>query len=450
MTSSKVASGGRLLRIFGVVFGLAVIIGNTIAAGILATPGEIAGRLPTPALFFGVWVAGGLYALLGALSLAELGAMLPRSGGQYVFARHAFGSFPGFVIGWSDWLSTCASTAAVSMVIGTSVGELAPAMKPLSNWVAAATVVVFTAILWRGQRTSGRSQAITSLLKGLALVALIAACFLLRTSAPNAPAAAAAPVGAALFAAIILSMQSIIYTYDGWNGVVYFSEEVHDPGRDIPRAMLGGVMSVIAVYVLLNLAFAYVLSLPGMANVPLVASSAAGALFGARGSMVVNGLTVLLLISSVNALLLMSSRVPVAMSQDGLFPSAAARVSATGTPTVSLAASAGVALAFIATGVFKSVIAVAALYFVANYIVSFSALFLLRRREPDRPRPYRAWGYPWTTGLALVGSLAFLVGDVVADWRLTAEALALLAVSYPLYRIAVWANARAPQASTSG
>jgi basic amino acid/polyamine antiporter, APA family len=209
-------------------------------------------------------------------------------------------------------------------------------------------------------------------------------------------------------------------------------------------------MSVIAVYVLLNLAFAYVLSLPGMANLPLVASSAAGALFGARGSMVVNGLTVLLLISSVNALLLMSSRVPVAMSQDGLFPSAAARVSATGTPTVSLAASAGVALAFIATGVFKSVIAVAALYFVANYIVSFSALFLLRRREPDRPRPYRAWGYPWTTGLALVGSLAFLVGDVVADWRLTAEALALLAVSYPLYRIAVWANARAPQASTSG
>jgi len=109
MTSSKVASGGRLLRIFGVVFGLAVIIGNTIAAGILATPGEIAGRLPTPALFFGVWVAGGLYALLGALSLAELGAMLPRSGGQYVFARHAFGSFPGLELndecsirmGWS-------------------------------------------------------------------------------------------------------------------------------------------------------------------------------------------------------------------------------------------------------------------------------------------------------------------------------------------------------------
>lgn len=447
MSASKVESGGRLLRVFGVVFGLAVIIGNTIGAGILRTPGEIAGLLPTPALFFGVWVAGGVYALLGALNLAELGAMLPRSGGQYVFARHAFGSYAGFVIGWSDWLSTCASTAAVSIVIGESAGVLVPAVAPSSKWVAIATVVVFTGILWRGQRTSGRSQAITSLLKGLALVALIVACFLLRRAAPNAPAPAAAPVGGALFAAIVLSMQSIIYTYDGWNGVVYFSEEVHDPGRDIPRSMLGGVVSVIAVYVLLNLAFAYVLSLSGMAKEPFVASSAARALFGARGYPIVSGLTLLLLVSTVNALLLMSSRVPVAMSQDGLFPAAAARVSEAGTPTVSLAASAAVSLAFIATGVFDSVIAIAAFYFVANYIVSFSALFLLRRREPDRARPYHAWGYPWTTGLALVGSAAFLIAAVASDTTRSAYAVGLLALSYPLYRLGVRASARVRESS---
>lgn len=447
MSASKVESGGRLLRVFGVVFGLAVIIGNTIGAGILRTPGEIAGLLPTPALFFGVWVAGGLYALLGALNLAELGAMLPRSGGQYVFARHAFGSYAGFVIGWSDWLSTCASTAAVSIVIGESAGVLLPALAPLSKWVAIATVVVFTGILWRGQRTSGRSQTVTSLLKGLALVALIVACFLLRRAAPNAPVPAAAPVGGALFAAIVLAMQSIIYTYDGWNGVVYFSEEVHDPGRDIPRSMLGGVVSVIAVYVLLNLAFAYVLSLPGMAKEPFVASSAARALFGARGYPIVSGLTLLLLVSTVNALLLMSSRVPVAMSQDGLFPAAAARVSDAGTPTVSLAASAAVSLAFIATGVFDSVIAIAAFYFVANYIVSFSALFVLRRREPDLARPYRAWGYPWTTGLALVGSAAFLIAAVASDTRRSTYAVGLLALSYPLYRLGVRASARVRESS---
>jgi APA family basic amino acid/polyamine antiporter len=449
MSASKVESGGRLLRVFGVVFGLAVIIGNTIGAGIWATPGEIAGRLPTSALFFGVWVAGGLYALLGALNLAELGAMLPRSGGQYVFARHAFGSYAGFVIGWSDWLSTCASTSAVSIVIGASMGELVPALAPLAKWVAMATVVVFTGILWRGQRTSGRSQTITSLIKGLVLIALVAACFLLRRGVPNAPPPGPAPVGAALFAAVVLSMQSIIYTYDGWNGVIYFSEEVHDPGRDIPRSMLGGVVSVIAVYVVLNLAFAYVLSLSGMANQPLVASSAARALFGASGYTVVNCLTVLLLVSSVNALLLMSSRVPVAMSQDGLFPAAAARVSASGTPTVSLAASAAVSLGFIATGVFKTVTAIAAFYFVANYVVSFSALFVLRRREPDRPRPYRAWGYPWTTGLALVGSAAFLVGAVLGDTTLSLYALGVLALSGPLYWFGARASARA-EASSAG
>jgi APA family basic amino acid/polyamine antiporter len=447
MTASKVETSGRLLRVFGVVFGLAVIIGNTIGAGILRTPGEIAGRLPTAGLFFGVWIAGGLYALLGAINLAELGAMLPRSGGQYVFARHAFGPYAGFVIGWSDWLSTCASAAAVSIVIGESVGVLVPAMAPASKWVAMATVVAFTAILWRGQRTSGTAQTTTSLLKGLALVALIVACFAVAHPVPNAPVAHAVPVGAALFAAIILSMQSVIYTYDGWNGVVYFSEEVHDPGRDIPRSMIGGVVSVITVYVLLNLAFVFVLSLGGMAGEPFVASSAARALFGARGYPIVSCLTVLLLLSTVNALLLMASRVPVAMSEDGLFPAAAARVSAAGTPRPSLAASAVVALVFIATGVFESAIAIAAFYFVANYIVSFSALFVLRRREPDRPRPYRAWGYPWTTGLALVGSAAFLIGAVVGDTRRTVYALVLLAVSYPVYRLGVRANAAARDAS---
>ncbi|MDQ6829726.1 MAG: amino acid permease, partial [Gemmatimonadota bacterium] len=135
---------GKLLRAFGVVFGLAVIVGNTIAAGILATPGDIAARLPTPALFFGVWIAGALYALLGALNLAELGAMIQRSGGQYVFARHAFGPYTGFFIGWSDWLSTSASTAAVSFVIGESAAVLVPALVPYKKGVAAAAVIVFT------------------------------------------------------------------------------------------------------------------------------------------------------------------------------------------------------------------------------------------------------------------------------------------------------------------
>jgi APA family basic amino acid/polyamine antiporter len=174
-----------------------------------------------------------------------------------------------------------------------------------------------------------------------------------------------------------------------------------------------------------------------MAGEPFVASAAARALFGSRGYPIVSLLTLLLLLSSVNALLLMASRVPVAMSRDGLFPANAARVSARGTPTIALAASAVVAIVFIVTGVFESVLAIAAFYFVANYVVSFAALFALRRREPARARPFRAWGYPWTTGLALVGSVAFLIGAAVGDTQRSAYALALLALSYPVFRLGV-------------
>lgn len=147
------------------MFGLAVIVGNTIAAGILRTPGDIAAWLPIPALFFGVWIAGAAYASLGALNLAELGAMLPRSGGQYVFARHAFGPYAGFVIGWSDWLSNCASTAAVAIVIGESAGALIPALLPYSIGIAAIAIVIFTLLIWRGARESGRMQTVTSIIK---------------------------------------------------------------------------------------------------------------------------------------------------------------------------------------------------------------------------------------------------------------------------------------------
>src|SRR4029453_255811 len=128
---------GRLLRVLGVGFGLAVIIGNTIGAGIFRAPGSIAAQLPHPALFLGVWILGGLYALLGAFSLAELGAMIPRSGGQYVFARYALGEYAGFIVGWSDWLSTCGSAAAVSLVIGEFAGALFPALGGKSGLIAA-------------------------------------------------------------------------------------------------------------------------------------------------------------------------------------------------------------------------------------------------------------------------------------------------------------------------
>src|SRR6185436_7952631 len=136
-----VLSKGHLLRVLGVGFGLAVIIGNTIGAGIFKSPGTIAEQLPTPVPFLLIWLAAALYALLGAISLAELGTMLPRSGGQYVFSRYALGEYAGFIVGWSDWISSCGSTAAVSLLIGTFAVALFPAL-------AAKTVAIAVAIIF--------------------------------------------------------------------------------------------------------------------------------------------------------------------------------------------------------------------------------------------------------------------------------------------------------------
>ncbi|HKN68563.1 MAG TPA: APC family permease [Gemmatimonadaceae bacterium] len=429
----------KLLNILGVTFGLAVAVGNTIGAGILRTPGDVASMLQTPALFLGVWVVGALYALLGVNALAELGTMLPKSGAQYVYARHAFGDYAGFVVGWNDWISTCASTAAISIVIGESLAALIPAMSTQATALAMVTVVLFTALLLRSTKIGGRSQEITSLFKTIALVVFIGACFVFGGSAaaqraPNATGMIAAP-GQSLFAAFVLAAQAVIYTYDGWSGPLYFSEELRDPGRQIPRSMFGALFTVAAIYLMINLAFMYVLPVTAMAGSTLAAARVAQTIFGSRGDTVVRLVVVLALPSAVNACLLMSSRVLYAVSRDGIGPRIATRVNEGGTPTVSLVASAGVSLAFLATGTFQSVIAVAAFFFVADYALSFLAVFVLRQREPGAPRPYRAFGHPWTTGLVFAGSIAFLVSAVVSDTRNSLWALGLLVISYPAFRL---------------
>src|SRR5918993_2930272 len=175
----KDGSKGHLLRVLGVGFGLAVIIGNTIGAGIFRTPGTIAAQLPEPSLFLLIWLAGGLYAFLGAISLAELGTMLPRSGGQYVFSRYALGEYAGFIVGWSDWISTCGTTAAVALVVGTFSGALVPALDGKAPAIAAAVAIFFALLQWRGIVWGSTIQNLTSLLKALAFVALIVAAFIL-------------------------------------------------------------------------------------------------------------------------------------------------------------------------------------------------------------------------------------------------------------------------------
>jgi len=429
---------GHLLRVLGVGFGLAVIIGNTIGAGIFKAPGAIAEQLPATTPFLLVWVAGGIYALLGAISVAELGTMIPRSGGQYVFSRYALGEYAGFIVGWSDWISSCGSTAAVALVVGTFAGALFPALQGKGVAIAAGVAIVFALLQWRGIVWGSNIQNITSLLKALAFLVLIAAAFIFGGNGSlTSTQTSAMPV--ITMTAIVVSLQAAIYTYDGWAGVIYFSEEVENPGRDIPRALFGGVLAIAAIYLSVNLALLYVLPISQIAGKEFAAGEAATAIFGRYGDTIFRCLTIVSMLSGINALHLMATRVVFAMSRDGLFTTKAAVVNEGGTPTVSLFLSALVALLFIVFGEkFETVITVLAFFFVVNYILSFVSLFVLRYREPEKPRPYRAWGYPVTPALALIGSVLFLAIAIQADTKNSVYALVLLAVSYPVFRVLKW------------
>lgn len=428
----------RLLTVLGITFGLAAIVGNTIGAGILSAPGNIAVHLATPALYFAVWVAGALYALGGANAISELATMMPRSGGQYHFAREALGNYAGFLVGWNDWISSAGSVTAVALVLAESFVKLAPAFDGYGRTIAAAVIVLFTGVVWHRVQFAALVQNVTTLIKALAFLTLIGAGFLFAARHGVAtPTPVVTPHGMALFAAFIVAMQSVIFAYDGWTGAIYFSEEIRDPGRAIPRATFGGLLAVVAFYLLLNAAFAIVLPLGKLAGDPLAASTVAHEIFGGRGDMVIRLIIVLALPSTVNALLQMASRVLFSMSRDNLAPKFAERVNAGGTPTMALLASCVVALLFLATGAVDAVIAVLSFLFVATYGLSFLSLFVLRVRQPERERPFRARGHPWTTGVMAVGSLAFLVGSVLSDPRNGLIAAGVVVVSYPAYRLLV-------------
>lgn len=441
------ARRGGLLRVLGVVFGMAVTVGITIGMGILRTPGDVAKQLPNHWLFLGVWLLGGVYALLGTVSVAELGTMIPLSGGWYVFVRRALGEYPAFVVGWSDWLSTCGTVAIVALVLGEYAETVVPALAGRRVLVASAVTIGFALLQWRGVRWGSRSQELTSLLKTLAFATLIAACFILgghaggetaatqgATLAAHESATLAVPAGLPLLTAFVLALQGVIYTYDGWYSTIYFGEEVRDSARAVPRAMMGSTLLVIAVYLLFNLALVYVLPLERLAGEKLAAGAAAQSLFGGRGGVVIAWVAMVSLLASVNGNTMTAPRIIYAMGRDRLFWRGATRVNRGGTPVTSLALSTAAAVSMIIfSGAFERLLAAIAFFFVTDYALAFLSVFALRRREPRAPRPYRAWGYPFTTGLALAGSVVFLVGAVWSDTENSVYALVLLALSYPVY-----------------
>jgi len=427
---------GRLLQVLGMWFGISAAIGNTIAAGIVRVPGEIAQLLPSAVLYMSVWLIGGLYALFGASSLAELGAAIPRSGGQYNFSRRAMGDYAGFIVGWSDWLSSCGALAAVSIVVGEYSAKLIPAFSGSEKLIALSVLVGFALLQWRGVRWGSAAQLLTAGLKTAAFVVLVAACFLMggHGNVSTAPVSVPLASGWSLVVAIMLGLQAVFYTIDGWNGIIYFGEEVRDPGRDVPRAIFGSVFSIMAIYLLLNGALLYVLPMNEIAGNRFALGTAAQRVFGQLGDPIIRSIMIVSLLSCINAIQLFCSRVLYSMSCDGLFARQFSLVNKGGTPELALLLSTVVSVLFV-LGSFERLVAMLSFFFVSNYTLSYASLFVLRKKEPAMERPYRAWGYPWVPALALIGSLCFLVGSIITDRENAPLALLMLAVSYPVFRL---------------
>lgn len=440
-------AGGRLLQVLGMWFGIAAAIGNTIAAGIVYTPGDVAKQLPNTWLFLGVWILGGLYALSGASSMAELGAAIPRSGGQYNFSRRALGDYAGFIVGWSDWLSTCGTAAAVAIVISDYSGHLFPLLAgPQKLKIISVCIILGFGILqWRGIRWGSGAQLSTAAIKTGAFVILVAAAFLLggpahRATMESSNTALPLPSGWPLAIAVMLGLQAVIYTVDGWDGIIYFGEEVRNPGRDIPRAIFGSVLSIMGIYLLLNLIALYIVPMNEIAGNTFVLGTVANRVFGTLGDPIIRSIMVISMLSCINANQLFCTRTLYAMSCDGLFFRRATTVNPGGTPTVSLFLSTLVGVLFLLVSflggdAFQRITAMLSFFFVANYTLSYTSVFVLRKREPQMPRPYRAWGYPWLTGMALVVSVLFLIGSIMTDQKNAPLALGMLVLSYPVFRI---------------
>ena len=407
---------GSLLTLLGPDFMIAAVVGGTIGLGILRTPGEVAARTGTPALLFVAWTIGGLYTLLGAIPFLELARFAPQAGGPFVYARRAFGRYGGFLIGWCDWIQC----AAVIAVLASVTGEIAArVVGGQARIVAGVVVLALTFLQWRGLRVSSNAEKVMSTAKVIGLLALIVGCFLY--DGPPAESIAHAPI---TLGGIVVALQMVVATYAGWHGAIYFAEEQSDGGRSMPRAVLGGLAVVTAIYLLVNAAFLSALGMPRLTQSSFPATDVASLAFGNAGGIAVMVVMLVALLNVTHTLLLAATRVLFALGRDGLFTGWAATVNERGTPTTALLITAAIALILSTTATFSRVVGIASILTVIVYAACFAAALRLR-----------ATRHPIVTAVVLLGSIAFLVGAAAADTSSALGAAALGLISVPAYWI---------------
>lgn len=428
----------ELFKILGVGFGVAVTVGGTIGTGILRKPGPIAAQLGDPGLIMALWVGVSLYAFLGTLCTIELGTSVPRAGAWYVYAQRAFGNYAGFVVGINSWLGTCSALGFGVYTMSEYLALLMPSLAGYESYVAAAILLALTVIHWIGLALASSFQNVMSLLKGIGLFAFVAVCYLYgnEVTATEAQVTTSKIIETGSWIApVVFSLQAIFYTYDGWHTAAYFSEEDRDPSKNLPKSMIGGVLVIIAIYLLCNLAILHVLPMDRLAQSKLAAADAITLIFGAGSGKIVTLFLMISILGIVNAQLLFNPRVLYSMSRDGLFLRSGVTVNQGGTPAVAMLITSAVAITLILIGkdATEKLSDIATFFFVLGYTSGFASLLALRKKEPHLPRPWKVPAYPFLPILMLILSIAFLVGAIVQDLPSSQYALLFLVISYPVY-----------------
>ncbi len=428
---------GELLKLLGVGFGIAVTIGGTIGTGILRKPGPIAANLGDPTLIMLVWVLVAIYAFLGVLCAIELGVSVPKAGAWYVYARRAFGDYVGFITGITSWMGTVAALGFGAYTMSEFIALMLPNTEPVIRYMAIGILILLMSFHWLGTKSAGRSQEILSFLKAIGLFAFVIICFIYGGDVKGTELVATTEKVSkpALLTGLIVSLQSVFYTFDGWHTAAYFSEENTDPAKNLPKSMISGVLVIVAIYLLVNLAILYIMPMNMLVTSKLAASDAIKLIFGEKSAMVVTFFLTLSIFGILNAQIMFSPRVIYSMSRDGLFFKAAQKVNNGGTPAIAMPLTGICSILLILSGkdTCEKLSDIAVFFFVLCYIAGFASLIMLRKKEPELPRPYKVFGYPFIPWLLIVISLLFLTGAVYQDIKSSGYALIFLIISYPLY-----------------
>jgi len=418
--------------VLGSGFSLAVIVGGTIGLGILRTPGEVAAVVTDPLMFVSLWVLGGLFALLSAIVVAELMGMTPRSGGTYALVQRAYGPFPGFVIGWVDWLSFVADIALKAVVVTEFAALLIPATAQWQTPLAILVSSMFAALQLRSVALGATIQEIAAAVIALIIVGFTLALVFAESAVSSGTTSV--PLLANGLGAWSLVIASIIYTYDGWYYAAYFSGEIKGGGGAVARACIKGVVIIILLYVFLVAALAWKVPLASLAGNELALAGALEMVVSPFASTVVLVAAILMLLAHQNLLYMSTPRILQALAVDGLAVRRAAEISKGGNPIFAVLLSWGLSIGLILIGGFEFLLHLSIFFFMFIYVVEIAGVLILRSRQPDADRPYRAWGHPWSTYFCLLGWLLIALFQAVAEIDTAAYAAIMVAVSWLVYR----------------